>query len=104
MNQSRKFLFKLCSHLGYKSVAEMENSLSINEFLEWQDYYREEQFLADRLELMIATLTAITYSANGGKDLTAVDFMLSVSIEEKEKAKQKERNAKVFSALESFGN
>jgi hypothetical protein len=60
----------------------------VDELLEWQEYYIEEQFMPDRLELMMATLTAITYNANGGKDLTALDFMLSVSIEQKDKQRQ----------------
>ncbi len=59
--------------------------------------------MPDRLELMIATLTAITYNAHGGKDLSAVDFMLSVSNEQKEKEKAKEKQKKIFDALDSFG-
>lgn len=103
MLPSRKFLFKLCSHLGYKSVAELENSLSANELLEWHEYYQEEQFMPDRIELMIATLTAITYNAHGGKDLTTVDFMLSVSNEQKEKEKAKVKQKKIFESLDTFG-
>lgn len=103
MERNRKFLFKLCSHLGYKSVAELENSLSSKELYEWYEYYQEEQFMADRLEVMLATLTAITYNAHGGKDLSSIDFMISVSKELKENIKAKEKQKKIFEALDSFG-
>ena len=103
MEASRKFLFKLCLNLGYKSVAELENSLSANELLEWYEYYNEEQFMADRLEVQIATLSSMVYSANGGKDLSAVDFMVTVSDEAKEKQRAKEKHAKIVKALDAFG-
>lgn len=103
MEANRRFLFKLCLNLGYKSVSELENSLSANELIEWYEYYKEEQFMADRLELQIATLSAMVYSSSGGKDLSAVDFMISVDDETKEKQRAKEKHAKIVKALDAFG-
>lgn len=103
MKPNRKFIFKLCQVLGYKSVAELENSLSAVELHEWYQYASEEPFMADRLEMQLATMSSILYNAHGGKDLSAIDFMISVSEEQKEKQRAKEKHAKIVKALDAFG-
>ena len=101
---NRKFLFKLCSHLGYKTVAELEQTMSYIELQEWVQYYSEERFQPDRLELQLATLSELIYRTSGGKDLTAMDFMPSLSEEEKEIIRLKNKRKQNFDAFESFGN
>lgn len=50
--------------------------MSYNEFVEWQEYYFQEPFFADRLESQIATLSYITSAVAGGKH-TQNDFLIS---------------------------
>lgn len=42
----------------------------------WYDYYSEEPFLADRLEMQLATLCQIS-ATMGGSKLKRDDFMIS---------------------------
>ena len=103
MSNDREFLFKLCLQLGYKSVAELENSMSFKEFAEWGDYYSRNPFLVDRVELQLATLSEMIYAQGGGSELQAIDFMPSVSKEEKESHHKKIKHQKVLESLKSFG-
>ena len=50
--------------------------MSYNEFLEWQTYYAEEPFLADRLELQVAKLGQITSLTGMGKIDLPNDFFI----------------------------
>jgi len=104
MERNRKFLFKLASHLGYTTVAELENTMSYNEFLEWVDYYSFEPFGFDRIELQLSQITELLYRTNFEGDMTAIDFMISVSQEAKQTQKKKQVSKKVLSSLEAFGN
>ena len=103
MDKNREFLFKLCLHLGYKSVSELEQTLSINELQEWYDFYIMNPFIEDRIELQLATLTEILVRSNSDTDASAIDFMISVSQEDKQKVKKSKKQQKLQEALESFG-
>jgi len=59
--------------LNYRTVAELENTMSLRELNEWLKYYSEEPFFADRLEIQMATLCAMT---SGSKDAKHGDFMI----------------------------
>lgn len=61
--------------------------MSIRELYEWYEYYSEEPFIADRLELQLAQLSTMVGSFGGSK-LKSSDFMIR-KIEEK-KLSQKE--------------
>ena len=104
MEASRKFLFKLCVELGYKSIAELEQQMSHNELLEWVEYYSSEPFMADRIELQLATLTDVIIKTHtSAKDVSAVDFMITVSEEQRKKQKNAEQHHKVVGQLKDFG-
>ena len=55
--------------------------MSVRELYEWYDYYSEEPFFADRLEIQIANLCNIVGSFGGSK-LKHSDYMIR-KIEEK---------------------
>ncbi|WP_419767240.1 phage tail assembly protein T [Arcobacter sp.] len=46
----------------------MKNTMSYDEFIKWFEYYREEPFMADRLEYQMANLTYIVSSVMGGNN------------------------------------
>lgn len=56
--------------------------MSIRELYEWYDYYNEEPFLADRLEIQLATLSLMV-SGFGKSKSKHSDFMIR-NIEKKE--------------------
>lgn len=53
--------------LNYKTVTELENTMSLRELYEWYDYYAEEPFLADRLEIQMANVCTMVGSFGGSK-------------------------------------
>ena len=73
--KGREFLFKLAIALG-KTVQELENTMTQQEYSEWQEYYNIEPFAADRAEMQLATLSFLTSTTNGGKSKFA-DFLVS---------------------------
>jgi len=104
MDRSRKFLFKLALNLGYKTVAELEETMSYNEFLEWSEYYSEEPFMSDRIEMQLATLTDVTIkTSTSAKDISPVDFMITVSEEQKIEQKKIQKHKDLVEKLNSFG-
>ena len=96
------FLHDLCGHLGYKSIRDLKNKMSIRELSSWYEYYQIKPFHADRLEQQMATLSYILAVSNGSDDATPMDFMISVSKEDKEKHANNIKQAKLIEALENF--
>lgn len=73
--------------------------MSYREFLEWQKYYAEEPFLADRIELQMARLGQITSLTGMGKiDLPNDFFIISkpFKTENKEKTVDLENQIKAI--------
>ncbi len=105
MENSRKFLFKLCLELNYKSVSELEHTMSTKELSEWSDYFSEEPFSSRVNEIQLATLTEILLkSFNNKSDLTALDFMISISKEDKDIRKKEIKKTELFEKLNKFGS
>ena len=105
METGRKFLFQLCKELNYKSVSELENTMSSNELQEWMDYFTEEPFSSKVNEVQLATLSEIVLKiVNNKSDLTALDFMITVSQEDKNKRKEEIKRTELFEKLNSFGS
>lgn len=102
MTDERRFLFKLASHLGYKTVSELENTMTAKELNEWKQYYIIEPFFGDRIENMIANITHLYYSKNYKGKTTHLDFMLSVTEEQKEEARTEQMNNGIRSFLNRF--
>lgn len=77
-----------------RTVGELEHTLSASELSEWVEFYNEEPFMADRIEVQLARLSAITVSQKSGKAVNVSDFMVTykkapeaaVDIEDKVKA------------------
>lgn len=59
--------------------------MSIRELYEWYEYYKEEPFLADRLEIQIASISSMigSYASGGKSKLKHSDYMIR-KIEKKE--------------------
>jgi len=103
MEPSRKFLFQLCKELNYKSVAELENTMSSNELQEWMQYYSEKPFMADVIEVQLATLTdMVVKSFAKNPDVSALDFMITVSDADKIAKKEEIKRKKLFEQLNNF--
>lgn len=68
--------------------------MSSSELDEWVEFYNQEPFIVDRLELQLARLSAITASQKTGKTVSVSDYMVTfkkepeptVSVEDKVKA------------------
>lgn len=50
--------------------------MSVQELNEWYDYYQEEPFLADRIEIQIAVLSAVFGNSKGLKHKVE-DYLVS---------------------------
>ncbi len=96
MTKDRILLHDIAGHLGMP-VTVLENILSINELREWAEYFAIKPIHADRSERQLATLSAMFYNANFKDNKSQVDFMLSVSDEERRQQKENELQAKIKS-------
>lgn len=94
MDSQTKFMFKLAGHLSM-TVGELKQRMSYKELNQWTEYYSHEPFIADRLEKMIAQLTALMAQVNGSTAST-IDFTLT-STEDDKKAYE---NAKLMQDIE----
>ena len=92
MDKRRKFRFKLAGHLG-KTVAQLEEEMTYNEFNEWYEYSLEEQLIADRLEMKLAQVV----SSMAG--ISPVEAMVSLSKEDKDAQAQKDLHAKIKASI-----
>lgn len=74
--------------------------MSYREFQEWQIYYNEEPFLADRLEILISKLGLVTSFTGMGKiDLPDNYFLVSNAFRVDKKEKKIDLAAQVMSAF-----
>ncbi|WP_419323268.1 phage tail assembly protein T [Aliarcobacter butzleri] len=63
--------------------------MSYREFLEWQIYYQDEPFLADRIELQMTKIGQITSLTGMGKiDLPNDYFIISSDFKSKKESKE----------------
>ena len=67
--------------------------MSYQELLQWYDYYAEEPFLSDRVEIQLATLSNMVGSFGGSK-MKHKDFMICNKTKEKLTNKEFEDNLK----------
>lgn len=102
MHTDDRFLFRLCLALGYRSIRELKDTMSHRELLQWIDYYSSEPFIADRIEVQLAQISDILMKTAGNTETSALDFMVSVSKEDKDKYKAEEKHKKVLEQLKNF--
>lgn len=74
--------------------------MSERELYEWYEYYSHEPFMADRLEMQLATIGYLSGAAVGAKGQHS-DYMISVK-KEKEKPKN-DAKAVVDALVSAFG-
>ena len=67
--------------------------MSYQELYEWYDYYSQEPFLADRLEVQLATVCQMV-GGFGGSKLKHKDFMISGKRKEPQTLKEFEDELK----------
>lgn len=73
--------------------------MSYQELYEWYEYYMEEPFISDRLEIQMATVCQMVGSFGGSK-LKHKDFMIRKQKEEKKSLEEFENDLKTkFSAF-----
>ena len=72
--------------------------MSINEFYEWVEYYFEEPFIADRLEIQMATVCMMIAGFGNSKSKHS-DFMIRQP--KKEPIKQEDYNKQIIAAFSS---
>lgn len=92
MDSNRKFKFKLASHLGM-TVRELEKTMLNKEFVEWQEYAKEEPLLADRVEMMLAQVA----STQSGK--SPIEHMVSIANETKKDILHKQMEQDMINAF-----
>ena len=78
---------------GFRTVAELEKFMSLRELYEWYEYYSEEPFFADRLEIQLATLCNMVGSFGKSK-LKHSDYMVRKPIEKVQTLKEFEDDLK----------
>lgn len=99
------FRFKLAKELG-KSLVEIDD-MSYSEFYQWYKYSERELFTSDRLEVMIAQLTAVTINIaktkSKDKKLTSsLDFLISIDEETKEFHRKQAKENDLFNMMRGF--
>jgi len=76
--------------------------MSSRELYDWYEYYHNEPFFADRMEIQLATISLMisAYGGGKGKKPTHDDFM----VRQKEKAviSQEEKNKQLISAFQNL--
>lgn len=78
--------------------------MSQKELNEWAQYYAEEPFMNKVIEVQLATLTEVVLkSFTKDSDLSAIDFMITVSSDDKNKIKEEAKRKELFEKLNNFG-
>lgn len=80
-------MFRLALALG-RTVAEIEQSMSASELVEWMEFSAREPFGANRENIHFAMLCALIANVNRGKNTQPFkpqDFMLVDPVEQKAK-------------------
>ena len=92
-----RFSFKLASHLGM-TVSELDERMTAREFYQWMEYSNIEPLMSDRIEIMVAQLTSLMYNVNAKKSKDTMEFLISLSEDDKKSHKQQktERDLKHF--------
>lgn len=78
---------------GFRTVTELERCMSLRELYEWYEYYAEEPFIADRLEIMLATICTMI-GGFGKSKLKHSDYMVRKPIEKIQTLKEFEDDLK----------
>ena len=102
MTNQNKFLHKLTLALNYKTVEELKNTMSHLELQSWYEYYQEEPFGYDRIEIQLATITDILLKSNGVKESSPIDHMVSISNDIKQYQKEKQKKSDLMTKLNNF--
>lgn len=102
MSQDKIFLHKLCIELGYHSTEDLKEQMSQREFQDWIEFYNLYPFQADRAELGLSYIAEAIYKVQGAKEVSYMDFMITISEKEKEVYKERARQAKLINDLDSF--
>jgi len=87
--EGREFTFKLALKLG-KTVEELENTMTFQEYQEWQEYISINPFDEDITELQLAMIGLLNSNSKHAK---VSDFMIS----NKKQKPQKITNSQVHS-------
>ena len=66
---------RIADRWGRHDVDELMSEMSADQIAEWDAFFDLCPHDTDRLELMLAQLTAVIYAANGGKGKDARDFI-----------------------------
>ncbi len=94
------FRFTLAKELN-KSLSEIDK-MPYSEFVEWYKYSQRKPFLADRLESLLATLSALTFNVNSEKPkLQALDFFVSIDEDTKKQMKRAELSSGLMGMMRS---
>ena len=99
VKEERKFLFKLIQVTGFHTVTELEYCMSLRELYEWYEYYSEQPFFADRIEMQLATI-CLQISGFGKSKAKHEDFMICKK--SKPILSQEEKNKQLISAFKSI--
>ncbi len=81
-------------------MEELKQTMSYREFQDWQVYYNEEPFLADRLEIQLSKIGIVTSFTGMGKiDLPENYFLISDSFKAEKEDKKIDLAAQIMAAF-----
>ena len=86
--------------MNYRTVEELENSMSLRELYDWYEYYNNEPFFADRIEIQLATVCTMIAGFGSKSKPKHDDFMIRKK--EKPVLSQAEKNRQLITAFKSI--
>ncbi len=84
------------------TVAQLDATMSAKEFFKWIEYFKSEPQQADRLEMMLAQLTALMYNMNSKKPIKTMDFLISLDEDIKKSIKMEQMQKDLFADLDKL--
>lgn len=75
--------------------------MSYSEFVDWQIYYNEEPFLADRIEIQLAKIGHSNMSTGMSKSKIEFDYFMVTGKNSKQKT-EKEKNKELITAFKGM--
>ena len=84
------------------TVAHLDDTMSVREFFQWIEYSKLEPLGEDRIEYMIAQLTALTVNINSKKKVQVIDFLISLDKDKKDKVKLDKMQVDLFRDIDKL--
>ena len=84
------------------TVADLDDTMTVREFFQWIEYAKLEPLGEDRIEYMIAQLTALTVNINSKKKVQVIDFLISLDKKKRDKVKLDKMQVDLFRDIDKL--